>query len=106
MREATHVMVDIKHMEATQSIHHHLEKVLEDVCHTTKVLGEAIHSQQNMDPVVQESADAKEQSAAHSTASLGQADKPCPQELSLMMGTDKNFNLMVYNVSPAIQMQL
>ena len=96
MLEATHVMVDIKHMEATQSMHHHLQKVLGDVCHTAKVLGEAIHSQQNMDPIIRESADAKEQSAAHSTASLGQADSPpSVQKCSLIMNAEKNFNLMV-----------
>ena len=96
MLEATHVVVDIKHIEATQAIHHHLEKVLEDVHYTNKVLGKAIHSQQHMDPIIRESADAKEQSAAHSTASLGQADNtPCLLKCSLIMKADKNFNLMV-----------
>ena len=87
------MMVDMK---AMQSIHHHLEKVLEDVCHTAKVLGEAMCSQKSMDPGIRESADSKEQSAAHSTASLGPTDNPqYLQNCSLTTKANKSFKLMV-----------
>ena len=76
-------------MEATQCMHHHLKKTLGDACHIAEQLGEAIHSQNHMEPVIRESADGKQPSAAHSTASLGLADRSRLQESS------KNFNRIV-----------
>ena len=70
MRDGTHVVVDIKHMQATQAVHHRLQ-VLEDA---VAVLTESFHLRQNMYPV---SDDAKEQSEAHC---FGPADNsPCLQ---------------------------
>ena len=67
------MMVDVKHMEATEATHHHLKKLAGDVLHTVEVLGEALHAQKHMNPIVRESAGDREQSAAQPTANLGQS---------------------------------
>ena len=94
-------MVDAKHMDATHGIQHHLEKLTDDVtstlgdmCHTVKVLGEALNTQKNMmDHVVRENIEAKHQNTVSTqcSASVGQ---PTPQEHCV---TQKPFNHMVCN---------
>ena len=87
-------MVDAKHMDATHAMHHHLEKLTGDVCHTVKVLGEALNAQKSMmDHVVREDVEAKHQNTVSTQcpASVGQ---PTPQEHCV---TQKPFNHMVCN---------
>ena len=102
-------MVDIRHMEATQSTHHHLKRLAGDVLHTVEVLGEALHTQKHMNPIVRESASDRQQLVAQSTESLGKADQPNIQEHFTTMKADRpNFNLMVrklnVNRNPAVIM--
>ena len=82
-------MVDAKHLDATQSMQHHLEKLTGDMCHTVKVLGEALSTQKHtMDHVIKEDKDPN----AVPTQSSVCMEQPSSQESCM---AQKPFNLMV-----------
>ena len=95
---ATHVMVDVKHMDATHSMHHYLEKLTDDMCQTVKVIGEALNTQKHgMDHVIRVNVE-DEQPNAVPTQSTVCPRRPTLQEYSLTQTVNRQFNLMVGSI--------
>ena len=88
-------MVDVLHMDATHSMHHHIKKLTGEMSHAVKVLEEALDTQKHsMDHVVRVNIEDEQPNAVH-TQSTVCPRRPTLQECSMTQTVNRPFNLMV-----------